>query len=129
MKKIFTILVAVALVLSFSVVATPVSAAEWPELTVNITAPLAGADIVGGTEFTVSANVTNNGTDHAKDVEATIEISGNAALGAGEVATQTVADQLGVGVNWTTEVSWTLVCTGGGTVNITVTPSGGTRVP
>ena len=124
MGKIFSILLALALVLSFSVVATPVSAAEWPELTVNITAPLAGADIVGGTEFEVTANVTNNGTDKAEDVEATIEISGNATLKAGEVATKTVADELGVGVNWTTGVSWTLVCTGGGTVNITVSPLG-----
>ncbi len=46
----------------------------------NITAPVDGVDIMGGVEFTVSANVTNNGTWNAKDVMATIEISGNATL-------------------------------------------------
>jgi hypothetical protein len=122
MGKICSILLAVALVLSFGVVATPVSADQWAELTVNITAPLDGADIIGGTEFTVSANVTNNGTAGAEDVKATIEISGNATLKAGQVATKYLVAQLGVGN--TTQVSWTLVCTGGGTVNITVTPSG-----
>jgi len=125
MGKICSILLILALVLSFTVVATPVSADEWPELTVNITAPLDGADIVGGTEFIVTANVTNNGTHIANDVWATIEIiSGNATLEENEVATKFVADPLNCGVNWTTEVSWTLVCTGGGTVNITVTPKG-----
>lgn len=122
MGKICSILLAVALVLSFGVVATPVSADQWAELTANITAPLDGADIIGGTEFTVSANVTNNGTAGAEDVKATIEISGNATLKAGQVATKYLVAQLGVGN--TTQVSWTLVCTGGGTVNITVTPSG-----
>ena len=122
MGKICSILLALALVLSFSVVAAPVSADQWAELTVNITAPLDGADVIGGTEFTVSANVTNNGTAGAEDVKASIEISGNAALKAGQVATKYLVAQLGVGN--TTQVSWTLVCTGGGTVNITVTPSG-----
>ncbi|MFW6102584.1 MAG: CARDB domain-containing protein, partial [Chloroflexota bacterium] len=122
MGKICSILLALALVLSFGVVATPVSADQWAELTVNITAPLDGADIIGGTEFTVSANVTNNGTAGAEDVKATIEISGNATLKAGEDATKYLVAQLGVGN--TTQVSWTLVCTGGGTVNVTVSPSG-----
>jgi hypothetical protein len=122
MRKICSILLALALVLSFSMVAVPVSADQWAELAVNITAPLEGADIVGGTEFTISANVTNNGTAGAEDVKATIEISGNATLKTGQVATKYLVAQLGVGN--TTQVSWTLVCTGGGTVNITVTPSG-----
>ncbi len=124
MGKICSILLALALVLSFTVVPAPVSADEWPELTVNITAPLNGADIVGGTEFTVTANVTNNGTHIANDVWATIVISGNATLEANEVATKFVDNPLNCGVNWTIEVSWTLVCIGGGTVNITVNPSG-----
>lgn len=124
MKKIFSILLALALVLSFSVVATPVSAqVPYAELTANITEPVNGADIMGGTEFTVSANVTNNGTWKARDVMATIGISGNATLKAGEVATKSVAAGE-FGVNWTAEVSWTLVCTGGGAVSINVTPSG-----
>lgn len=124
MGKICSILLALALVLSFSVVATPVSAqVPYAELTANITEPVNGADIMGGTEFTVSANVTNNGTWKARDVMATIGISGNATLKAGEVTTKSVA--IGeFGVNWTAEVSWTLVCTGGGTVSINVTPSG-----
>lgn len=124
MGKICSILLALALVLSFSVVATPVSAqVPYAELTANITEPVNGADIMGGTEFTVSANVTNNGTWKARDVMATIGISGNATLKAGEVATKSVAAGE-FGVNWTAEVSWTLVCTGGGTVSINVTPSG-----
>jgi len=124
MGKIFSILLALALVLSFSVVATPVSAqVPYAELTANITEPVNGADIMGGTEFTVSANVTNNGTWKARDVMATIGISGNATLKAGEVATKSVAAGE-FGVNWTAEVSWTLVCTGGGAVSINVTPSG-----
>jgi hypothetical protein len=122
MKKIFSILLALALVLSFGVVATPVSADQYSELTVNITAPLDSADIIGGTEFTVSANVTNNGSVYAFDVRATIEISGNATLQTGEVATKDISEDLPAGN--TTQVSWDLVCTGGGTVNITVTPSG-----
>jgi len=122
MGKICSILLALALVLSFAVVATPVSADQWAELTVNITAPLEGADIIGGTEFIVSANVTNNGTAGAEDVKATIGISGNATLKAGEDVTKYLVAQLGVGN--TTQVSWTLVCTGGGTVNVTVSPSG-----
>jgi hypothetical protein len=122
MKKIFTILLALALVLSFSVVATPVSADQWAELTVDITAPVNGVDIMGGVEFTVSANVTNNATVYAKDVKATIGISGNATLKAGQVASQNVITELGV--NWSRAVNWTLVCTGAGVVNITVTPSG-----
>lgn len=124
MAKICSILLALALVLSFSVVATPVSAqVPYAELTANITEPVNGADIMGGTEFTVSANVTNIGTWKARDVMATIGISGNATLKAGEVATKSVAAGE-FGVNWTAEVSWTLVCTGGGTVSINVTPSG-----
>jgi len=122
MGKICSILITLALVLSFTVMAAPVSADEWPELTVNITAPVDSADIIGGTDFIVTANVTNNGTDHAKDVKAEIEISGNATLKAGQVAMKTVSAQLGA--NWSAVVSWTLVCTGGGTVNITVNPSG-----
>ena len=126
MKKIFTILLAVALVLSFSVVATSVSANDYyyAELVANITDPANGADIMGGDEFTVSANVTNNGTLKAESVTATIEISGNADLKAvaGNVATKNVDTLLAV--NETVEVSWILVCTDGGAVNITVTPSG-----
>jgi hypothetical protein len=124
MGKICSILLALALVLSLSVVATPVSAqVPYAELTANITEPVNGADIMGGTEFTVSANVTNNGTWKARDVMATIGISGNATLKAGEVATKSVAAGE-FGVNWTAEVSWTLVCNGGGAVSINVTPSG-----
>ena len=124
MKKIFSILLALALVLSFSVVATPVSAqVYYAELVANITAPVHGVDIVGGAEFTVSANVTNNGTGYAQDVKATIEISGNATLKTGEAATKSVNATLPA-VNGTGAVSWTLVCTGVGAVNITVTPSG-----
>jgi hypothetical protein len=125
MKKIFTILLAVALVLSFSVVATPVSAADYyyAELVANITAPVNGVDTMGGAEFTVSANVTNNGTGYAQDVKATIAISGNATLKAGQAATKSIATQLPA-VNGTGQVSWVLVCTGAGAVNVTVTPSG-----
>jgi len=123
MGKICSILLALALVLSFTVVATPVSAQlPEPELVVNITAPANGVDIMGGVEFIVTANVTNNGTLWAKDVKATIGISGNATLKAGEVATKNVITELGV--NWTAAVNWTLVCTGGGPVSINVTPSG-----
>jgi hypothetical protein len=127
MKKIFSILVALALVLSFSVVATSVSAADYyyAELVANITAPVNGVDIMGGGEFTVTANVTNNGTGYAQDVKATIAISGNATLKAvaGNVATKNVAAQLPA-VNGTGQVSWILVCTGAGAVDITVNPSG-----
>jgi hypothetical protein len=124
MNKIFSILLALALVLSFAVVATPVSAqVPYAELTANITAPANGVDVMGGTEFTVSANVTNNGTWKARDVMATIGISGNATLKAGQAATKSVAAGE-FGVNWTAAVSWTLVCTGGGAVSINVTPSG-----
>jgi len=125
MKKIFTILLTLALVLSFSVVATPVSAdVPYAELTANITDPVNGVDIMGGVEFTVTANVTNNGTWKAKDVRATIEWSGNATLQAGQVATKSVGAEEYFGVNWSAEVSWTLVCTGAGVVSINVTPSG-----
>lgn len=123
MKKIFTILLALVLVLSFSVVATPVSA-ELPqaELTANITAPMQDANIMGGVEFTVRANVTATGTLYGQDVTATIKIIGNATRQTGQAATKPVATQLPV--NATAEVSWILVCTGAGAVNITVTPSG-----
>jgi hypothetical protein len=124
MKKLFTILVLVALALSFSVVSTPVGAEYYyAELVANITAPANGVDIMGGSEFTVTANVTNNGTGYAQDVKATIAISGNATLKTGQVATKTVATQLPA-VNGTGQVSWILVCTGAGAVNVTVTPSG-----
>src|SRR4030042_3111054 len=124
MKKIFTILVLVALALSFSVVSTPVGADYYyAELVANITAPANGVDIMGGSEFTVTANVTNNGTGYAQDVKATIAISANATLKTGQVATKTVATQLPA-VNGTGQVSWILVCTGAGAVNITVHPSG-----
>jgi hypothetical protein len=124
MKKIFSILFALALVLSFGVVATPVSAqVPYAELTANITAPEDGVDIMGGVEFTVSANVTNNGTWKAKDVMATIGISGNATLKTGQAATKSVAAGE-FGVNWSRAVNWTLVCTGAGDVSINVTPSG-----
>jgi len=127
MQRIFSILLALALVLSFSVVATPVTANGYyyAELVANITAPVNGTEIVGGVEFTVTANVTNNGTGYAQDVKATIGISGNATLKAvaGNVATKTVAAQLPA-ENGTGQVSWVLVCTGAGAVNITVTPSG-----
>lgn len=127
MKKVFSILLALALVLSFSVVATSVGADDYyyAELVANITAPANGVDIMGGVEFTVTANVTNNGTGYAQDVKATIGISGNATLKAvsGNVATKSVATQLPA-VNGTGQVSWILVCAGAGAVNITVTPSG-----
>jgi hypothetical protein len=124
MKKIFSILVALALVLSFSVVATSVSADQWAELKVDITNPLNGVHIMGGAEFTVTANVTSNGTAGATDVKATIEISGNATLKAvaGNVATKSVNATLPV--NASKSVSWILLCTDGGPVNITVTPWG-----
>jgi len=122
MGKIFSILLALALVLSFSVVATPVSADQYAELTANITAPVDNVDIMGGVVFNVTVNVTSIGTMHAKDVRATIEWSGNATLKAGQVATKDVATELGV--NWSAEVTWTLVCTGAGVVSINVTPSG-----
>jgi len=125
MKKIFSILLALALVLSFSVVGTSVIAADYyyAELVANITAPANGVDIMGGSEFTVTANVTNNGTGYAQDVKATIEITGNATLKTGQVATKSIAAQLPA-VNGTGQVSWILVCTGGGVVDITVKPSG-----
>ena len=125
MKKIFAIVLALALVLSFSVVATSVSAADYyyAELVANITAPANGIDVMGGSEFTVTANVTNNGTGYAQDVKATIEISGNATLKTGQVATKSIGAQLPA-VNGTGQVSWILVCTGGGAVDITVKPSG-----
>jgi len=124
MNKIFSILLTLALVLSFSVVATPVSAlGDRAELAANITAPANADNIMGGAEFTVTANVTNNGTGYAQDVKATITISGNATLKAGQVATKNVAAQLPA-VNGTGQVSWILVCTGAGAVNITVNPSG-----
>jgi hypothetical protein len=124
MKKIFSVLFALALVLSFSVVATPVSAeGDRAELTANITAPANGVDIMGGDEFTVSANVTNNGTGWAQDVKATITISGNASLKTGQAATKSVNATL-PGTNGTGQVSWVLNCTGGGDVNIAVIPSG-----
>jgi len=124
MKKTVGILLALALVLSFSVVATPVSAqGDRAELVANITAPASGVDIMGGSEFTVTANVTNNGTGYGQDVEATIVIVGNATLKAGQVAAKSVAAQLPA-VNGTGQVSWTLVCTGAGDVDITVNPSG-----
>ena len=124
MKKICSILLALVLVLSFSVMATPVSAqVYYAELVANITAPAHGVDIMGGSEFTVTANVTNNGTGYGQDIEATIVIVGNATLKAGQVATKSVATQLPA-VNGTGQVSWILVCTGGGTVDITVNPSG-----
>jgi len=121
MGKICSILLALALVLSFSVVATPVSAQQYSELTVNITAPVNGAYIIGGTEFTVTANVTNNGSVAAFDVRATIEIGGNATLQEDEDATKDVPD---LPAGNTTQVFWNLVCIGGGAVDITVTPSG-----
>ena len=126
MKRIFTVLVALVLVLSFSVVATSVSAADYyAELAANITTPADGVDVMGGAEFTVTANVTNNGTGYAQDVKATLAISGNATLKtvAGNVATKSVNATLPA-VNGTGQVSWVLVCTGAGTVDITVTPSG-----
>jgi hypothetical protein len=124
MKKIFASLLVLALVLSFSVVATAVSAqGYYAELVANITAPANGVDIVGGAEFTVTANVTNNGTGYAQDVKATIEITGNATLKTGQVATKSIASQLPA-VNGTGQVSWILVCTGSGAVDITVEPSG-----
>jgi len=126
MKKIFTILVLVALVLSFSVVATPVSAQQgYAELVANITAPVNDAATMGGAEFIVTANVTNNGTIKAESVTATIGISGNATLKAGQLATKVLVTSPNVlAANATVAVNWTLVCTGGGAVNITVTPSG-----
>jgi hypothetical protein len=131
MKKIFSILLAVALVLSFSVVATPVNAQINPaELAVNITAPMDGDDIMGGQTFTVTANVTNNATGYAAyayDVKATIVISGNATLKAvaGNIATKNVVIADGkLSSNETAAVSWILDCTDGGDVSINVTPSG-----
>jgi hypothetical protein len=126
MKKIFSTLLALAVVLSFSVVATPVSAVDYyAELVANITAPVSGADIMGGMELPVSANVTNNGTGYAQDVKATIVISGNATLKAvaGNVATKSVNATLSA-KNGTGQVSWVLVCNGAGAVSINVTPSG-----
>jgi len=125
MKKIFGILLALALVLSFAVVATPVSADQYAVLAANITDPAHGDDFMGGDQFTVTANVTNIGNAKAEDVTATIEISGNADLKAvaGNAATKNLAEQL-AGTNETVEVSWILVCNGGGDVDIKVTPSG-----
>ena len=125
MKKILTILAALAMVLNFSVVPTSVNAADYyyAELTANITAPADGVDVMGGAEFTVTANVTNNGTGYAQDVKATIAWSGNATLKTGQVATKTVNATLPAG-NGTGQVSWILVCTGAGAVAINVTPSG-----
>lgn len=127
MGKIFSILLALALVLSFSVVAIPVTADQWAELTVNITAPADNADIMGGVEFTVTANVTNNGTALAKNVKVAIEITGNATLKTGQTVTKSLPTPYSVElpVDAWAVVSWILVCTDGGSVDIKVTPSGG----
>jgi hypothetical protein len=131
MKKIFTILLALALVLSFSVVATPVNASINPaELAVNITAPGDDDDIMGGQTFTVTANVTNNATGYAAyayDVKATIEIIGNAKLKAvanNDPTKNVVIADGKLSSNETAAVSWILECTDGGDVSIKVTPSG-----
>jgi hypothetical protein len=127
MGKICSILLILALVLTFIVVVAPVSADDrYAALAANITDPADDDNIMGGDEFTVTANVTNTGNIQAKDVKATIVISGNATLKTGEVATKVLAvdEPPYCVVNETVEVSWDLVCTGGGTVNITVTPSG-----
>jgi hypothetical protein len=126
MKKIFTILLALALVLSFSVVATPVSAQQgYAELVANITAPVNDAAIMGGDDFIVVANVTNNGSIKAETVTATIGITGNAILKAGQLATKVLVTSPNyLAANGTVAVNWTLSCTGAGNVSINVTPSG-----
>jgi len=90
-------------------------------LVADITAPAEGDTFSVGQEFVVSATISNTGEADALDVIATIEIVGGAALAEGETATKNLDTIPGGG---SAEVTWTLVCTSGEAVTITVAPAG-----
>jgi hypothetical protein len=92
-----------------------------PYLAVTITEPGAGETKSALQEFPVSVEISNLGGAHAQDVELVLSIEGPAQLAASEEYTYTVGMLEGFSSD---SHSWTLQCTGSGTVTITVTAHG-----
>jgi len=92
-------------------------------LVANITAPAEGDTFSVGQEFEVNATISNTGQAGARDVMATLSVTGGAELIADENHAKPV-DTGTITGGESGEVTWTLICTSSGPVTITVTPEG-----
>ena len=99
--------------------AVTVNQVDKAHLAVTVDAP---EDVTVGDEFLITATVANTGQAAAMDVSAALSIAGNAALVSGDLEKDAVPSTLpGSG---SVEITWSLRCTGGGAVTLTVTPAG-----
>jgi hypothetical protein len=96
-----------------------VNQVDKAHLTTTVDAP---SDVWVGDEFTVTATLTNTGQASALDVRATLTISGSAQLVGGSL--ERAVDPSMVPGGGSVEVTWTLACTGGGPLTLTVAPDG-----
>ena len=140
-RKIVSILFALVLVLSFSLVtAVPAAAFFWDaELRAEITSPQEGECILVGSTFTVEVTIYNDGTDNAEVVSVDCRLNGgwpageypgqNLAFAEGE--TQVKHTPPGIGIGGYTPIepgdsmdfTWQVVCTGPGVTKIMINPS------
>ena len=111
------VLITMALVSSLGFVFSAPAAAVAPDLDVAITLPTTATEVHVGTNFAVTAEVTNNGDAIAQDVDVTLTIDGNASLDSGAL-TYNVGD---ISPGSTQEINWTVHCDGVGDVYLTAT--------
>jgi hypothetical protein len=94
------------------------------EMKAHLVATVEAPDMVEvGDEFTVTAIISNTGEASAEDVSAMLTVEGDAELAVGE-APEKPADPDTVAGGSSVEITWTLVCTEGGSVTLTVMPDG-----
>ena len=139
-RKIFSILFALVLVLSLSLVmAVPAAAAFWDaELRAEITSPEEGDWIAPGSTFTVEVTIYNDGTDSAEVVDVHCVLNGgwpqgeyrdNLSFAEGETGHKNPPPGAGI---WgltpiksgeSMEFTWDVVCTEPGDAKIRINPS------
>ena len=138
-RKIFSILFALVLVLSLSLVmAVPAAANPGPELRAEITSPEEGDWIAPGSTFTVEVTIYNDGTDSAEVVDVHCVLNGgwpqgeyrdNLSFAEGETGHKNPPPGAGI---WgltpiepgeSMEFTWDVVCTEPGDAKIRINPS------
>ena len=138
-RKIFSILFALVLVLSLSLVMAVPAAAFWDaELRAEITSPEEGELIAPGSTFTVEVTIYNDGTDSAEVVDVHCVLNGgwpqgeyrdNLSFAEGETGHKNPPPGAGI---WgltpiepgeSMEFTWDVVCTEPGDAKIRINPS------
>ena len=129
MKRIFSIMFALVLVLSLSLVmAVPAAANPGPELRAEITSPEEGDWIAPGSTFTVEVTVYNEGDSFAYYVDVACVLWPGLSFAAGEPThghknLGTVWPPPGLEAGSSANLTWDVVCTSPGDTTIRINPS------